>query len=582
MIERASWGVFMQRVLLIGHPNVGKSAVFSHLTDKFAVISNYPGTTVEVMTGICRKGRLEIEIIDTPGIYSLYPLTAEESITRTILASTPIRYVIHVVDGKNTERMLPLTLELIELGFPVILAVNMLDEVERGGIKIDFLGLQAELGIPVVGTNGLSGEGLPRLKHLLFHTAPSNTLPSSPVIPLTPHSKQQQHYRNRTQEITTHHIDYDPNLSPWTCLDTILLHPIVGLIIGILFLYTIIYQVMGQFAAGFLVDLIDTHIFKSLIDPWFAKITDPISNTLFASLLSGDYGLFTLGFRYTFVIILPIVGVFFFTFALLEDSGYLPRFAAVMDRWCQYIGLSGTAMIPLVLGLGCGTMAVLSTRILETRRERKIATFLLALVIPCSSQMALFVSLLSLHPQAFIVWLFTLLTVFLGAGSLSALVLPGSESTFCQEIPPLRLPNLKRSLSKTTHRLTWYIYEVIPLFFTTTLVIWLSSLVGVFPFLISWLETLAFWLRLPQEFASVFLLGFFRRDYGAAGLYDLAPSLNWQQLAVISVVLTLFTPCSAQLITMIRERGLWWTLVITLTIMGISICTGVILARWVL
>ena len=119
------------------------------------------------------------------------------------------------------------------------------------------------------------------------------------------------------------------------------------------------YQIMGRFAAGYLVDLIDSHIFQSLIDPWFTRLIQPYAHTILPSLLTGDYGLVTLGFRYTFIIILPVVGIFYFTFALLEDSGYLPRLAVVMDSWCQYVGLSGTAVLPLVLGLGCGTMAVL-------------------------------------------------------------------------------------------------------------------------------------------------------------------------------------------------------------------------------
>ena len=338
---------------------------------------------------------------------------------------------------------------------------------------------------------------------------------------------------------------------------------------------------MGQFAAGYLVDLIDTHIFQSLIDPWFTRLIQPYAHTILASLLAGDYGLFTLGFRYTFIIILPVVGVFYFTFALLEDSGYLPRLAVVMDRWCQYIGLSGTAVLPVILGLGCGTMAVLSTRTLQTSRERKTATFLLALTIPCSSQTALFVTLLSSYPQALFGWFFTLTIVFLGTGSLLALVLPGSASTFCQEIPPLRVPSFRRCLEKTIHRLTWYMYEVIPLFVTSVLIIWLGSLLGILPFLISRLEKLAIWLKLPKESASIFLFGFFRRDYGAAGLYDLAQLLTWQQLTVICVVLTLFTPCSAQLITMIKERGLGWTVKVVLGIMGISTTVGTILARWV-
>ena len=195
-------------------------------------------------------------------------------------------------------------------------------------------------------------------------------------------------------------------------------------------------------------------------------------------LIANDYGIVTLGIRYATAIVLPVVATFFLMFSLLEDSGYLPRLSLMLDRLFKSIGLSGRAVIPMVLGLGCDTMATLVTRTLETKRERLIATILLSLAIPCAAQWGVIVGLLAQKPTALIFWAGFITVIFLAAGYLLARLLPGKQGGFYMEIPPLRLPKLKNILTKTYVRVKWYFYEILPLFIWASVLIWLGRLTG--------------------------------------------------------------------------------------------------------
>ena len=273
-------------------------------------------------------------------------------------------------------------------------------------------------------------------------------------------------------------------------------------------------------------------------------------------LFIGDYGIITLGIRYAVSIILPIVTLFFFVFAFLEDTGYLPRLALLMDRAFKKIGLSGRAVIPMTLGFGCDTMATMVTRTQETRRERVIATLLLALAIPCAAQLGVILGIMSGRPQALVVWLTVVVLSFILIGFLASKVLPGSKPSFYMELPPLRWPKLSNILTKTYTRMVWYFKEVLPIFILVSLLIWFLDLIGVMDSILSGIEPLVNAIGLPDETADVFLFGFFRRDYGAAGLFDMQNALSGAQLTVAAVTLTLFVPCIAQFLMMIKERGI--------------------------
>ena len=300
-------------------------------------------------------------------------------------------------------------------------------------------------------------------------------------------------------------------------------------------------------------------------------------------LLVGDYGVITLGLRYAIAIILPIVGTFFLAFAILEDSGYLPRLALLVDRGFKRIGLNGRAVIPMVLGFGCDTMATLVTRTLETTRERIICTILLALAIPCSAQLGVILGLLSGHGWALAIWAVVVTAIMLVVGYLAAKLLPGEQPMFYMELPPLRLPTFGNVFVKTYSRMVWYFREIMPMFILASLLIWIGQITTIFQLLIRGIEPIMRVLGLPNEAAVAFLFGFFRRDYGAAGLYDLqkAGGLNTHQLTVAAITLTLFLPCVAQFLVMKRERGtkvtLWISAGVLVTAFGVGYLTHIIL-----
>ncbi|WP_041237790.1 ferrous iron transporter B [Gloeothece citriformis] len=359
-------------------------------------------------------------------------------------------------------------------------------------------------------------------------------------------------------------------------LHRLTVNPLTGFPILLLILYYGIYKFVGEFGAGTLVDAIEG-FFEARINPFVNEIValifpwQPLQD-----LFANDYGIITLGIRYATAIVLPIVATFFLMFSFLEDSGYLPRLSLMLDRIFKFLGLSGRAVIPIVLGLGCDTMATLVTRTLETKRERLIATFLLSLAIPCAAQWGVILGLLAQKPAALMFWGGFILSIFLLAGFLMSRFLPGQEAGFYIEIPPLRFPKLKNILTKTYVRMKWYFLEILPIFIWASVLIWLGRLTGLFNLIVSWIEPVSLALGLPKETAPIFLYGFFRRDYGAAGLFDLQGnhSLNGNQLVIAAIVLTLFLPCVAQLQIMGKERGWKTTTAIVLFIFPFAFLMG--------
>jgi ferrous iron transport protein B len=336
-------------------------------------------------------------------------------------------------------------------------------------------------------------------------------------------------------------------------------HPVAGTLILLLVLYLGLYKFVGQFGAGTLVHFLENTVFEQHINPFVTRVFERmIGWPVFRDLFVGEYGVLTLGLRYAMAIILPIVSVFFLVFSIIEDTGYLPRLAMLIDRLFKKIGLSGRAVIPMVLGLGCGTMATMVTRTLPTKRERFIATLLLALAVPCSAQLGVIMALLHDRRLALAIWAGVIVGVFLLVGYLGSKLLPGSRPIFYMEIPPLRFPKLSNIFVKTYTRVVWYLKEIVPIFIVASVLIWIGQVTGLFGACIHLLRYPVGLLGLPPDAASVFLLGFFRRDYGAAGLYDLnkAGLLTGVQVVVACVALTLFLPCIAQLLMNIKERGL--------------------------
>ncbi len=631
----------LPKIVLVGNPNVGKSLVFNKLTGAYVTVSNYPGTTVGIDRGVCKINDQEYSVIDTPGMYSLIPITEEEQISKLILFEEKPKIVLHVVDAKNLNRMLPFTLQLIEANLPVILILNMMDEAKKQRIEIDTNELENKLGIPVVPMIATTGFGLKKLHSAIYNYEKKNVLEikyskniefaiteiksllkgkysiSKRSIALLllqqdndtnnlTREKEGERYNqiekiiNKTESIFNHPLRYiikiilqkeiakissiSSDSTPLTNMDfrekisRIMINPITGIPVLFLILYFGLYQFVGVLGAGELVDLIEGQIFGDHINPVITDLV--IKNIPFVpiqELIVGEFGIVTLGLTYAIAIILPIVGTFFLVFSIIEDSGYLPRLALLIDRIFKKIGLSGRAIIPMVIGLGCDTMATVVTRTQETNRERVISTFLLALAIPCSAQLGVIFAILSGHPKALFVWFIVIIFNLIFIGFLLSKILPGDKPSFYMELPPLRLPKLSNVLTKTYTRMVWYFKEIIPIFLVASILIWIFQLIGIFQIVISWLEPVVSSLGLPNKTASVFLFGFFRRDYGAVGLFEMQNTLTGVQLTVAAVTLTLFVPCIAQFMIMIKERGLKTALSMFIFILFFAFGIGYIL-----
>jgi len=631
----------VKRILLVGSPNVGKSMLFNKLTGRYVTVSNYPGTTIELSRGFSEISDSRYEIIDTPGMYSLSAITEEEKVASDLLLNERADAVLHVVDAKNIERMLGLTLQMIEAGLPVILVLNMADEAHRLNIKIECRKLERILGIPVVETTATTGSGIRNLvdKISTVQPSPSVRIDYGPVIETSisaiaekldeqtrisartralmllqndAHSVKETvddnespggdfitdtirecsakldyslHYhitltiQGKVKEIVNQTVSFpDAHVRDFReRLSRLCMHPIWGLPILFAVMYFGVYKFVGGIGAGTVVDFLEGNIFELHINPFMVKVFSALLPwQVVQDLFVGEYGIVTFGIRYAIALILPVVGTFFIAFSILEDSGYLPRLAMLIDSVFKKIGLSGRAVIPIVLGFGCDTMATMVTRTLETKREKIIASILLALAIPCSAQLGVILGLVAGHPYALLAWAAFVGGVFVLAGTLMARLFPGEPPSFYMELPPLRLPRPGNVLIKTYSRMVWYFKEILPLFILASVLIWIGEITGAFGFLTSALEPVVNAIGLPDDASVAFLFGFFRRDYGAAGLYALQDKgmMTGNQLAVAAITLTLFLPCIAQFLIFKKECGFKIAVITSVCIFLIAIGTG--------
>lgn len=611
-----------KKVALVGNPNVGKSVLFNALTGAYVTVSNYPGTSVEVSRGNATIDGQQWQVIDTPGMYSIHTITEEERVAREILLHETPDVVLHVLDARNLERMLAMTIQLIEAGLPVILIVNIMDEAERMGLTIDLNLLQQKLGIPVIGAATARKRGITEIRQALNAYRCGCQQQRFEYSRLLEHDINEVSFMMQGDYILSQRslalllLQQDEEITELVChregdgyaplaekireiafdrresfhLDLSLerkemvrqimhgvfsapakrvvtlaerfsrmaVQPLTGIPMLLAVLYFGLYQFVGVFGAGTVVDLLEKQIFVELFNPWIiATVKSLVPWEIIQELFVGEYGIITLGIRYAVGIILPIVATFFIFFSFLEDTGYFPRLALLVDRIFKHFGLTGRAVIPMVLGFGCDTMATMVTRTLETTRERIIATILLSLTIPCSAQLGVIMSLLSKFPGALAVWGGCLLLLFLVVGLLSARILPGEAPMFYMELPPMRLPQFGNVVTKTYTRMQWYFLEILPLFVLASVLLWLGKITGFFEKMVNAMTPVMASIGLPKETAVAFIFGFFRRDYGAAGLYELQTKglMDARQLTVAAVTLTLFIPCVAQFLIMKKERG---------------------------
>jgi ferrous iron transport protein B len=328
----------------------------------------------------------------------------------------------------------------------------------------------------------------------------------------------------------------------------------------------------------------EENLFGQVINPWVVSwVSQIVPWPIVVDLLVGEYGLWTMGMTYALALIFPIVTTFFLAFGVLEDSGYLPRLAALSNRLFQRMGLNGKAVVPMVLGLGCVTMATLTTRVLETKRERLLVILLLALAIPCSAQLGVVMGILAgVSFAAMMIWSGVMALVFLTIGWLAARLLPGERTQLLVELPPMRWPVFSNVVLKTAARIEWYLKEVVPLFLLGTALLFILDRTGILAQIIKLGEPLVSgWLGLPPEASAAFLVGFLRRDFGATGLFIMESQgmLSPMQVVVAMVTITLFIPCIASVLMIAKERS-WRTAIgMAVLITPLAFLIGGLLSR---
>jgi len=612
-----------ETIVLVGNPNVGKSIFFNSFTGIYVAVSNYPGTTLDISSGMYypdkaskdnhRQDRKDKRrnnrnnhrnnnenskdngtnngyvVIDTPGVYGVSSFNDEEIVARDVILSADI--VVNVVDAVHLERDLFLTQQIIDMGIPVVVALNMMDEAERNGLKIDIDALSAELGVPVISTTAIKNKGIDQVKDAVDKATVGNSIfkddilkgkldsliketgnsaDSLLILEGDPHvtskhnaepiSLREDVYKLRRERINqvvdnvvsegTSGGNFNITLGRW------LLKPIVGVPMLLFTLY-LLYQLVGVFIAQTVVGITEETIFLEIYEPFIRNIvTNFVSlESFIGKLLIGEFGVLTMTMTYTFGLLLPLVAGFYFFLSILEDSGYMPRIAALVDRLLTFIGLNGRAIIPMLLGFGCVTMATITTRLLGSKRERTIAIFLLGLAIPCSAQLGVIAGLIApLGAKYFIIYIATLFIVYVLAGTFLNKVLPGESTDLLIDLPPLRLPRIKNVLQKTYIKSVSFIKEAGPIFAIGAVVITVMNETGMLTAIQNAVTPITVgWLQLPKETSTAFIMGIVRRDFGAAGLNSL--SLTAAQTTVSLIVITLFVPCIAAMMTMTRESN---------------------------
>lgn len=570
------------KIVLVGNPNVGKSLVFNTMSGMYVDVSNYPGTTITVERGTYGP----FDVYDTPGIYGVSSFNDEERVARDIILEADV--ILNVVDGTHLERDLFLTQQLIDMGKKVTVLLNFMDEVRKHRLQIDVEKLARFLGVEVIPVSAVEGideetialavrsarEGVQRQElhsklHMMLSMVGSQAeallvLEGDEVIArrhgVPAGTKREEIYidrRNRVNYIVNQVIaetkstqHFSERLARWS------LNPVTGVPMLLLVLY-LAYLFVGQLVAQNVVGFTEGTIGKGLWEPWVRGMVQTwlAESSWFYQLLVGEFGVVTMTTTYLLFLLLPLVIAFYLTLSALEDSGYLPRLATMVDNAMSHIGLNGRAIIPLILGFGCVTSATITTRLLNTEREKTIATVILQFAIPCSAQIAVIAALLAgagFVPM--LLYALVIVGVLIGAGTILNKLLPGSSEPLLLDLPPLRLPRVSNVVRKTFVRTYQFMKEASGWFFVGALAVGVTQLTGLLIILQQALVPLTtHWLQLPPEAATAFIMGVVRRDFGAAGLYNIA--LSPFQVVVALVTITLFVPCIASLMVMMKERG---------------------------
>ncbi len=634
-----------QTVLILGNLNVGKTTLFNRLCGRRARVANFPGTSVAIGRGAFSEAGTEFQLIDTPGIESMLPESEDEKISRDILLGERPEIIALIADGKKLRKSLLLALQLAEYGRPVVFNINMMDEVRQRGVQIDTGKLSSLLGVPVTATVATEGEGVgsfrralagagrPRVsvrypvavesalaivakllkdsdlparavgtallagdedvkrcvaarcgedvveqvEALAYAAQSSFSRPLSAVI-LEARLRAADRLLAEVQSISPPvRMPFSEKLGEWSR------RPLTGIPIAALVL-VLLYLFVGKFGAQILVGLFAGGLFGEGIVPLAEHLLAGVPSQFVREAFVGQFGLVSVGLTLAFGVVLPVLATFFLAFGILEDSGYLPRLSVLLDRALRKIGLNGKGILPLVLGFSCITMAILTTRMLETRRERFIATLLLVLGLPCAPLLAVMLVLLagmSIWASVTVFGVIAVQTIVIGF--IAGRFLPGRRSDFLLELPPVRIPRLRSLARKTLGRIWWFTREAVPLFLLATFVLFLLEQAG----LLTLLEragkpVLTGLLGLSPESVQIAIMTLIRKESGAALLKQLSDAgvFDNVQIVVSLLLLAFLSPCVNAVIGMLKERGVKATLAIMAFVTPYALVVGAVV-NWI-
>jgi len=609
-------------VLLVGNPNVGKSVVFNRLTGVGAISSNYSGTTVDYLKAEMLVNGKKVTFIDLPGLYSLTNGTEDQMVAAKMLHSSDPDCVLVIADATRLEPSLVLIFQLIELGYPILVAMNMMDTARKRG-ELDVAKLSKILDVPIVPTVAVTGEGMEELiKAIDTRVARRSNFKVSydshieaylevmklgiakaelkyPVrgasIKLLEGDEQftegvpkdlpsqvrklREEFRKEHDEDLEVHINRDrygeagrvisevskPNVQPRTRgqrLSDLTMRPRTGIpiLIGVLAGVLLTIILLGGWLEGTLLSL-----YADLTGTVFADLAETIGGEIGQALASG----LDLSIQAILAIVIPYILLFYLILGLLEDSGYLPRVVVLLDGVMHKIGLHGQAIIPMLVGMGCNVPAILATRVIESRRERLILGTIIIMAIPCSAQMAVIIGTVGNYGG--IVYVLAILAILLGLvlilGRLLHKAIKFEPTSLMIEIPDLTVPRPSNILKKTWMRIKEFFVIAFPILIVGSIALELLNAYGVLDLLV---EPLAFftegWLGLPAIIIIALIFGVLRKEMSFQllivlfGTANLATVMTVEQLFVFALVMATFMPCMSAFAVMIREYGIKDTL----------------------
>ncbi|MEW5946431.1 MAG: ferrous iron transport protein B [bacterium] len=605
-----------KKIAIVGLPNTGKSQIFNNLTGDYTIVANYPLTTIEIKKARCRIGNQLYEITDTPGLHCLYIHSEEEIVVREMLFAEKPDVIIQCIDANRLKQSLTLTADLLELGIPMVISLNVIDETIKRGIWIDSSGLSRLLGVPVVESMAVYGRGMEDLKNAItnarrgrlgfrYGEIVENGI-SAVESELTEHdgykrklsvlvlmqdpfledhlkkgcdeeklarirdaarevrrqfrgniSLAMNNKRSRWVDDVAEKVVRKQKMAPGEFFQTfasLCRHPVHGIpiLMAIVFIMYLLVVNVANVLAGWMDG--------TLWVPVQNQINSRVSAGFWNDFLIGDYGVLSLGLANAFITVLPILTVFFIMFGILEDTGYIPNLCVLTKRIFDRLGLSGAAIMPLVLGFGCKTMATLTTKSLRSKRERYISIYLIAFAIPCAAQMGLNMSILGrMGAGAFAIAFAVLAFVEIVAGVvLNRILKEEDRSDFIQELPAMRLPSMKAVLVKTYYRLYWFLKEAVPVFVYAALILFGLEKTGILEAAKNALRpVITGFLGLPLDMVEGLILCMARHEAAAAFIIKLIEKdqMNFIQCIVAVTVTTMFVPCFANIMAMIKELG---------------------------